>query len=51
MEVFGKPHASTTLPGGKSLGYLLNRSLVGPQSWCRNLKEEKNLLPLLELEI
>jgi hypothetical protein len=45
MEVSGQLHAPAAYPREKSLRYLLNRTLGGPQSWSGRGGGEKKFLP------
>jgi hypothetical protein len=51
MEVSGQLYALATLHPYQIPEYPLNRRLDGPQSWSQHLEEEKNLLPLLGIEL
>jgi hypothetical protein len=50
MEVSGQLHAPPLYPRGKSLRYLLDRRLGGPQSRSGRGGEEKNSQPLSGIE-
>jgi hypothetical protein len=48
MEVSGWLHASVALPTGKNPA--AHWRLDGPQNWCGRFGEQKNLLPLPEVD-
>jgi hypothetical protein len=50
MEVSSQLHAPAALPSGIKPLYPLDRRLGGPQSWFGLDGDDKNLLPLPDIE-